>query len=100
MLDLSFVHSPIFEADSNFLGFIYFALEEATNELLLANLENATALGATILPLAIVVELSLVLTKPMPESLAELAHVDVLASDKLSMPLVEVIAEVADVFMD
>ena len=79
---------------------IYFSLHETSDVLVLPNLHHSVSFGPIIGPLSIVVELSLVLAEAVSHAFSELAHVNVLACDQLSLSFVEVVPEVANVLMD
>lgn len=74
------IHCSIFESDGDFLSFIYFSLEKASNKLPIAYFEYSVALWSIVLPFAIVIELSLIFSKTMPHALPKFTYIDVLAS--------------------
>ena len=100
IFDISCIHRSIFISDCHLLALVDVTLGEPANEFLSCHSQNSAAFGPAVLPFSIIVELSLVFARAVPETLLELSHVNVLAGDQLPLSIVEIVVEVANVFMN
>jgi hypothetical protein len=100
IFDESCIHRSIFVSDCHLLALVDVTLGEPANEFLSCHSQNSTAFGPAVLPFSIIVELSLVFARAVPETLLEFSHVNVLSCDQLPLSIIEVVVEVANVFMN
>ncbi len=96
----SLIHRTILEADCDFLALVEFTFDESTNKLLIAALQYAASFGPIIDPLSIIVKFPLVFAEAVAQAFLELPNIDVLACDKLPLPLIEIVAKIANVLME